>query len=375
MTALEIRQVAEPYIRRRAIRHLEKGRLVIFAAGTGNPYFSTDTAAALRAMEIHASALFKATKVEGIYDRDPARHGDAKMFTRLTYDRFLADRIGVMDSTAVTLCRDNKMPIRVFKLTAARATSSGSAWARTSARWSTRRVAAAPFPERGQLAPDRGIQRPYTALLLSPSRHRGALHQAGWGLQALRRELDASSSSRAVPLRSHMWQSLPLFGKLVLYAVMIAAAYTFSVAVVSGRGKPRYLQAARLGAYGTVSLIGLAILCLSYAFVTHDFRIKYVAHYSDRSMADALPVHLAVGRAGRLAPLVAVSPQHLHGGVRLVAEGQIPRASAVHHRDADGDRPLLLRAHDVRGQSVLDERRRSAHRRRGAQSRCCRTST
>jgi len=117
MTALEIRQVAEPYIRRRAIRHLEKGRLVIFAAGTGNPYFSTDTAAALRAMEIHASALFKATKVDGIYDRDPNRHEDAKMFTRLTYDRFLADRIGVMDSTAVTLCRDNQMPIRVFKLT------------------------------------------------------------------------------------------------------------------------------------------------------------------------------------------------------------------------------------------------------------------
>ena len=117
MTALEIRQVAEPYIRRRAIRHLEKGRLVIFAAGTGNPYFSTDTAAALRAMEIHASALFKATKVDGIYDRDPVRHSDAKMLHRLTYDRFLADRIGVMDSTAVTLCRDNKMPIRVFKLT------------------------------------------------------------------------------------------------------------------------------------------------------------------------------------------------------------------------------------------------------------------
>ncbi len=117
MTALEIRQVAEPYIRRRAIRHLEKGRLVIFAAGTGNPYFSTDTAAALRAMEIHANALFKATKVDGIYDRDPARHGDAKMLARLTYDRLLADRIGVMDSTAVTLCRDNKMPIRVFKLT------------------------------------------------------------------------------------------------------------------------------------------------------------------------------------------------------------------------------------------------------------------
>src|SRR3954462_14536694 len=116
-TAIEIREVAEPYIRRRAIRHLEKGRVVIFAAGTGNPYFSTDTAAALRAMEIHANALFKATKVDGIYDRDPARHRDAKMLARLTYDRLLADRIGVMDSTAVTLCRDNKMPIRVFKLT------------------------------------------------------------------------------------------------------------------------------------------------------------------------------------------------------------------------------------------------------------------
>jgi len=117
MTALEIRQVAEPYIRRRAIRHLEKGRMAIFVAGTGNPYFSTDTAAALRAMEIHASALFKATKVDGIYDRDPARHQDAKMFSHLTYDRFLADRIGVMDATAVALCRDNRMPVRVFKLT------------------------------------------------------------------------------------------------------------------------------------------------------------------------------------------------------------------------------------------------------------------
>jgi uridylate kinase len=117
MTALEIRQVAEPYIRRRAMRHLGEGNVVIFAAGTGNPFFSTDTAAALRAMEIQAQALFKATKVEGIYDRDPARHEDAQMFTRLTYDRFLVDRIGVMDSTAVTLCRENKMPIRVFKLT------------------------------------------------------------------------------------------------------------------------------------------------------------------------------------------------------------------------------------------------------------------
>jgi uridylate kinase len=117
MTALEIRQVAEPYIRRRAMRHLEKGYVVIFAAGTGNPFFSTDTAAALRAMEINADALFKATKVEGIYDRDPATHKGAQMFGEVSYDRFLVDRIGVMDQTAVTLCRENHMPIRVFKLT------------------------------------------------------------------------------------------------------------------------------------------------------------------------------------------------------------------------------------------------------------------
>ncbi len=117
MTAFEIRTVAEPYIRRRAIRHLGKGNVVIFAAGTGNPYFSTDTAAALRAMEIQAQVLFKATKVEGVYDRDPVRHEGAQMFAKLTYDRFLADRIAVMDSTAVTLCRENKMPIRVFKMT------------------------------------------------------------------------------------------------------------------------------------------------------------------------------------------------------------------------------------------------------------------
>lgn len=116
MTAIEIRQVAEPYIRRRAGRHLEKGNTVIFGAGTGNPFFSTDTAAALRAMEIGAQALFKATKVEGVYDRDPQKHEDAHMFHRLSYDRFLADRIGVMDSTAVTLCRENRMPIRVFRL-------------------------------------------------------------------------------------------------------------------------------------------------------------------------------------------------------------------------------------------------------------------
>ena len=116
VTALEIRQVAEPYIRRRAIRHLEKGRLVIFVAGTGNPYFSTDTAAALRAMEIQAELLCKATKVQGVYDRDPVKYADASMFRRVSYDRFIQERMGVMDATAVTLCRDNNMPIRVFAL-------------------------------------------------------------------------------------------------------------------------------------------------------------------------------------------------------------------------------------------------------------------
>jgi uridylate kinase len=116
-TAIEIRQIAEPYIRRRAVRHFEKGRFVIFAAGTGNPYFSTDTAAALRAMEVHANALFKATKVEGVYDRDPVKHPDATMYNQMTFDKFINERIGVMDSTAATLCRDNNMQIRVFKLT------------------------------------------------------------------------------------------------------------------------------------------------------------------------------------------------------------------------------------------------------------------
>ncbi len=117
MSALEIKAVCEPYIRRKAVRHLEKGRVVIFVAGTGNPYFSTDTAAALRAMEIHADALCKATKVKGIYDKDPVQHDDAKMVRRMSYDRFLMERVGVMDATAVALCRDNDLPIRVFKLT------------------------------------------------------------------------------------------------------------------------------------------------------------------------------------------------------------------------------------------------------------------
>jgi uridylate kinase len=116
MTALEVRAVAEPYIRRRAVRHLEKGRVVIFVAGIGNPYFSTDTAAALRAMEVQASLLCKATKVQGVYDRDPVKHADASMFSQVSYERFLHERIGVMDATAVTLCRDNRLPIRVFAL-------------------------------------------------------------------------------------------------------------------------------------------------------------------------------------------------------------------------------------------------------------------
>ncbi|MBM4362644.1 MAG: UMP kinase, partial [Deltaproteobacteria bacterium] len=116
MTALEIKQVAEPYIRRRAMRHLEQGHVVIFAAGTGNPYFSTDTAAALRAMEIRADALLKATKVDGVYDRDPRRFEGATMFDNVSYDQFLSAHLGVMDSTAVTLCRENGLPIRVFKM-------------------------------------------------------------------------------------------------------------------------------------------------------------------------------------------------------------------------------------------------------------------
>ncbi len=116
MTAIEISQVAEPYIRRRAIRHLDRGHVVICAAGTGNPYFSTDTAAALRAMEIRAEALFKATKVDGIYDRDPIRFSNATLLQHVTYDRFLQDHLGVMDATAVALCRDNGLPVRVFRM-------------------------------------------------------------------------------------------------------------------------------------------------------------------------------------------------------------------------------------------------------------------
>lgn len=115
-SAIEMRSVAEPYIRRRAIRHLEKGRVVIFGGGTGNPYFSTDTAAALRAMEIGADVLIKATKVDGVYDSDPHTNPDAKKFDHLTYIETLNRRLEVMDSTAVSLCMENKLPILVLNL-------------------------------------------------------------------------------------------------------------------------------------------------------------------------------------------------------------------------------------------------------------------
>lgn len=115
-TAIEMAEIAEPYIRRRAIRHLEKGRLVIFGAGTGNPYFTTDTAAALRAMEINADILMKATKVDGIYDKDPMRHKDAVKYDNLTYLEVLQKGLNIMDMTAVSLCMDNKLPILNFNL-------------------------------------------------------------------------------------------------------------------------------------------------------------------------------------------------------------------------------------------------------------------
>jgi uridylate kinase len=116
MSALTIAQVAEPYIRRRATRHLEKGRVIIFAAGTGNPYFTTDTAASLRAMEINAEIIFKATKVDGIYDADPIKVKNAKRYQQLTYIEVLQQNLKVMDSTAISLCMDNRLPILVFSL-------------------------------------------------------------------------------------------------------------------------------------------------------------------------------------------------------------------------------------------------------------------
>jgi uridylate kinase len=116
LTAIEMRAVAEPFIRRRAIRHLEKGRVVVFAAGTGNPYFTTDTAAALRAMEIKADVILKATKVDGIYAADPVEHPDAERYDRISYLQVLQERLQVMDATAISLCMDNRLPIVVFNL-------------------------------------------------------------------------------------------------------------------------------------------------------------------------------------------------------------------------------------------------------------------
>lgn len=119
MSALQINEVCEDYIRRRAIRHLEKGRVVILAAGTGNPFFTTDTAASLRAIEIGADILLKATKVDGVYDADPMVNPNAKRYDTVSYDQLLTDKLSVMDATAVVMCRDNNLPLRVFDLTRA----------------------------------------------------------------------------------------------------------------------------------------------------------------------------------------------------------------------------------------------------------------
>jgi len=117
MSALQIHEVCEDYIRRRAVRHLEKGRVVILAAGTGNPFFTTDTAASLRAIEIGADVLLKATKVDGVYDSDPMSNPDAKRFETVSYDQVLSDKLSVMDATAIVMCRDNNLPLRIFDLT------------------------------------------------------------------------------------------------------------------------------------------------------------------------------------------------------------------------------------------------------------------
>ncbi len=123
-------EVAEPYIRRRAVRHLEKKRVCIFAAGTGNPYFTTDTAATLRANEMSCEAIFKGTKVDGVYDKDPNKHADAKRYDTVSYDDVLAKRLGVMDASAIALARDNNLPIIVFSASMSRAGSRASSRAR-----------------------------------------------------------------------------------------------------------------------------------------------------------------------------------------------------------------------------------------------------
>ena len=116
MSAIQIHEVCEDYIRRRAVRHLEKGRVVIFAAGTGNPFFTTDSAASLRAIEINADVLLKATKVSGVYDSDPTLNSEASMFDTVSFDKVLVDKLQVMDATAIVMCRDNDLPLRVFSM-------------------------------------------------------------------------------------------------------------------------------------------------------------------------------------------------------------------------------------------------------------------
>ncbi len=116
MTAIRMEELAEPYIRRRAMRHLEQGRIVIFAAGTGNPYFSTDTAAVLRAIQMKADVIIKATSVDGIYSADPKRHKDARLYTRVSYNEVMRDELGVMDQTAITLCKENRLPLIVLNI-------------------------------------------------------------------------------------------------------------------------------------------------------------------------------------------------------------------------------------------------------------------
>ncbi|GLQ45266.1 uridylate kinase [Dyella lipolytica] len=117
MSAIQIHDVAEDFIRRRAIRHIEKGRIVLFAAGTGNPFFTTDSAAALRAVEMGADLLLKATKVDGVYSADPAKHSDAKRFEQLSYDQVIERKLAVMDTAAIALCRDHRMPLRIYDMT------------------------------------------------------------------------------------------------------------------------------------------------------------------------------------------------------------------------------------------------------------------
>jgi len=115
-SAIEMKEIAEPFIKRRAMRHLEKGRVVIFACGTGSPYFTTDTAASLRAMEMQADVILKATRVDGVYDKDPVKEKDAIMFNKISYTEVLTRNLKVMDSTAVSMCRDNNLPLVVFNL-------------------------------------------------------------------------------------------------------------------------------------------------------------------------------------------------------------------------------------------------------------------